>query len=72
MSSTAERKNFRKQKKEGRQKGRQQKISNIKDKVTGVFEKSKENRTKRQKARSSKKNNNSGSSSSSMMFGGPF
>jgi len=72
VSSTAERKNLRKQKKEGRQKGRQQKISNIKDKVTGVFEKSKENRTKRQKARSSKKNNNSGSSSSSMMFGGPF
>ena len=57
VSSTAERKNFRKQKKEGRQKARQQKISNIKDKVTGVFEKSKENRTKRQKARSNRRNN---------------
>lgn len=72
VSSTAERKNFRKQKKEGRQKGRQQKISDIKDKVTGVFEKSKKNREERKKNRSSKKNNNSGSSSNSMMFRGPY
>lgn len=60
VSSTAERKNFRKQKKEGRQKARQQKISNIKDKVTGVFEKSRENREKRQQTRSNKRNNKGG------------
>jgi len=40
-----------------RQARREKNIGKIQDKVTGVFEKSKENRTKRQKARSSKGNN---------------